>query len=100
MKDSRSKYGIIKDSRTVSINKNEHSKKKSFLKEESLYSKHLKTMEREWDPIETKKVSIIKGEGKTTKMSWIKKKRSVTESQSKKPIRLFPSQIEVYHRPY
>lgn len=52
----------------------------------------MKTVESEWDPIETRKASMIKGALNRNNM--YKKKRSVTET-TKKPMKLFPSQIDI-----
>lgn len=80
------------------------SKRKSFYKREVQIvnpraSKHLKTIEKEWDPVETKKSSLFKEDGRDfqTKYEWNRKKRSATESNAKKPVRMLPSPNEIRH---
>lgn len=74
------------ESRTVSIKRSSDSRKKSFKGDPITHSKQIKTLDQDWkdQQLETKKMAIFKEHNRTTKQSWNKGKRSVTESDGRK----------------
>lgn len=97
VRKSQPKKSESNEHRAISI-ENDHINKKSFYKRDPVFlgrGRNLKTIEKEWDPVETKKSLLGKG-GLHTKYEkeWVKKKRSATEANHPKKVERVASRNE------
>ena len=86
----------------------EELRKKSFYKHNPIMlgkGRNVKTIEKEWNPVEAKKSTIVKEMDKYShskyEAEWVRKKRSTTEANhhpTKKYTRNLPSPAEMRHR--
>lgn len=85
----------------------EEIRKKSFYKHNPIMlgkGRNVKTIEKEWNPVEAKKSTLVKEADKyghsKYEADWVRKKRSTTEANHhpKKYARNLPSPAEVRHR--